>query len=576
MTRPGILLVSMPWQRADAPSLQLGLLKADLANRGFRVSALHAGPLLARRLGAGLYWKVANNLHPLLGEAFFAALRRSDFPHALFAEAVDATEELTEREFRKVVKATADFRDEWRERPPWPDWTSVGFSCTFNQLQASLWAAAEARRHGCRTVFGGFLTNGRLGRDLTKHPDVDAVLAGPGENFLAEWLDEPNRRRPPEAHTTLPAVIPDYDEFFAGLTEREKRSSCLLTEASRGCEYGACSFCAQNSRPGRLGHSLEFLERCLSELRRRYPPSKLEFADTSFPRSLLREESLARILGRFEVFAECRALKIGEMKAMAEAGFKNLQIGLESLHTEVLKRMRKGVSMLENVFCLKEAAENGVVLGYNIILDMPGTTAKELREMAALLPLLHHLPPPTTLVPFQLQYGSPAFRAPKNFGLKNIRPHPYHDLLSPDHPPFYFAFEPAETPASLTEVHEAFMVWGAAYDAKRPLLTVCFAGDSATVRDLRPGGWAGQEPYRLGKGPASALWACRTIQPRRALEEILGRDFSAAIQELKERKLLLDEKDFFLGLPVVLERGWPRPRLPQRVPVDTYFSESND
>jgi hypothetical protein len=36
MNGPSVLLVSMPWQRDDAPSIQLGILKADLMARGFR------------------------------------------------------------------------------------------------------------------------------------------------------------------------------------------------------------------------------------------------------------------------------------------------------------------------------------------------------------------------------------------------------------------------------------------------------------------------------------------------------------------------------------------------------------
>ena len=51
---------------------------------------------------------------------------------------------------------------------------------------------------------------------------------------------------------------------------------------------------------------------------------------------------------------------------------------------------------------------------------------KEIEEMLELLPLLHHLPPPTALVSFQLQRNSPVFRNPRRYGLDDVRPHPWH------------------------------------------------------------------------------------------------------------------------------------------------------
>jgi hypothetical protein len=621
------------------------------------VTALHAGPLLARRLGHELYWKVANGLHPLLGEAFFAAMRVPDFPHELFEGTVAGTEELDEAEFRETVAGVASFCGELGRKRPWLGFDVCGFSCTFNQLQASLWAAGLARRDGCRTVFGGFLANGRLGNELAQLREVDVAIGGCGEGTLAAILerdfvqserlvaaggmevrvggDAGRRARtsvslfapsagpcapsagpcapsagpcapsagqcapsagprmpsfglsPPSTGPCAPSfglcppspgpgwlmpVVPDYDEYFANATESELARTSLPAEASRGCEHGACTFCSQNSLPSRDCHRPGFLAMCLDTLRSRYPSRDLDFADTSFQAEILDDPAVSAALGHFRAFAEFRALARGEMGNLARSGFTTVQVGVESFNTAVLKRMRKGVTMLDNVLCLREAAENGIDIHYNIILDMPGTMSVELDETEALLPLLHHLPPPTALVPFTLQRDSPAFNKPGKFGIRDVTPHLHHRFLGPGHPPFYFAYEQAGDPPPLAAVHEAFLAWSRAYDHARPLLTVSFQDDTARVRDLRPARFAGSAEYVLDGPCAGALRRCRPVTPEDGLRAALGDAFPSAVRRLSELGLVVRDRGRFLSLPVFESPGSPAGPLPPREPLDSYFS----
>ena len=68
---PRVLLLAMPWNRWDYPSIQVGLLKAYLRAHGVAAQARYPYLDLARRLGAETYNRLADKLPPLLAESFF-------------------------------------------------------------------------------------------------------------------------------------------------------------------------------------------------------------------------------------------------------------------------------------------------------------------------------------------------------------------------------------------------------------------------------------------------------------------------------------------------------------------------
>ena len=567
-------MVAMPWQRAEAPSLALGLLKAALKERSIEAEAWSPAPRLARKLGSELYWRVANQLHPLLGEAFFAAERRPDFPHERFERVLVEAGDLTSFQVAKTRRAVERFFRELREEQYWSNFEVVGFSVTFNQLQASLWAAEEARKTGCQVVFGGFLTGGEQGRELLKNACLDAVISGPGEEALGEWLNADAR---PEFMAGAPVhrwFRADYGDFFKNLPPRSRRGASLLLEASRGCEHGGCSFCAQNSHSGRTVKPADLLTEDLETFSRLYPARRLEFVDTSFPPESLACSPFLTNLRKFANFAECRTLKEAEMAALARAGFQTVQIGVESLHSRVLRRMNKGASLLDNIACLRDSALHKLEIAYNIILDMPGTSGGELREMVDLLPWLHHLRPPSALIAFQLQRGSPIFNHPGRYGLKIIGPHPHHEFLAAWHPPFYFQFTAlAPLPErDLEAAHQAFSLWAGAYDYRRPLLTAKRMDHGLFISDRRALGGGQVGDYRLGQAAGEILWVCRQVQPEKNLARKWGPDFKAAADELTRRKLWLKENGRYLALPVCLPLNGRLPRKKKPANLESWFA----
>ena len=82
---------------------------------------------------------------------------------------------------------------------------------------------------------------------------------------------------------------------------------------------------------------------------------------------------LARQPRRFRLHSEIKANHPpSRVSALARAGFGDLQPGIESFSTAVLKRMQKGVTAIQNVSLLKAGYLNEVIVNYNVLFGLPG------------------------------------------------------------------------------------------------------------------------------------------------------------------------------------------------------------
>jgi len=82
---------------------------------------------------------------------------------------------------------------------------------------------------------------------------------------------------------------------------------------------------------------------------------------------------------------------------MIRAGITWVQPGIESLHTEVLRLMDKGIQGWQNIQLLKWCRELGLPLFWSIIWGFPGEKDDWYREMAAWVPPLEHLQAPDAM-----------------------------------------------------------------------------------------------------------------------------------------------------------------------------------
>jgi radical SAM superfamily enzyme YgiQ (UPF0313 family) len=171
----------------------------------------------------------------------------------------------------------------------------------------------------------------------------------------------------------------------------------LILQATIGCSYNRCTFCA-------MYRAKRFRVRPLAELEREIgwaaaqsgePVRKVFLADGDalVAKSSFLLELLARLraafpeLQRVSCYASPQALalrSVEEMRALREAGLTLYYLGIESGHDTVLARLEKGVDAAEMVRVARKAGEAGVKLSTMILLGAGGRalSAEHARESA--------------------------------------------------------------------------------------------------------------------------------------------------------------------------------------------------
>ncbi|PTN38341.1 radical SAM protein [Desulfonatronum sp. SC1] len=233
-------------------------------------------------------------------------------------------------------------------RRRWPD-TAILLGGGLVTSWAGRLAKADGRLTGCElkpasdsvagatsefTLKGTLGTLGALFSGL-----VDAVISGPGEAPLLQWLDK-------AALGKVPSGLPKYGLF--PLKNYFAPGLILPYAASRGCYWNRCAFCpepAEGNRYAPVGRG-----RVVGDLRtlaEGHRPVLLHLVDNALSPALLDElirtppgppwYGFVRFFPRLADPEYCRALR--------RAGCVMLKLGLESGSQAVLDRENKGVNL---------------------------------------------------------------------------------------------------------------------------------------------------------------------------------------------------------------------------------------
>jgi ribosomal peptide maturation radical SAM protein 1 len=235
----------------------------------------------------------------------------------------------------------------------------------------------------------------------------------------------------------------DYYQQLAGLSEEcasKIERGPIYYECSRGCWWGQhahCTFCGLNgSNVSFRSKSPERIIKELVHLSKRHKTLSFQATDNIFNPAYF-TTLLPKLKGAgfdFSLFFEVKAnMTKQQVRMLAQSGV-TVQPGIESLSTHVLKLMRKGTTMLQNIQTLKWMEEYGVVPMWKFIGGFPGETEDDYLLMKRVIPLLYHLPPPTpfariTMDRIEMHRFSPNFDFAEEFGFKNVRPQGHYKYL---------------------------------------------------------------------------------------------------------------------------------------------------
>lgn len=610
-TQPGawpVVLVSMPFVDAYRPSIQLGLLKSLAAARGFPVRTVHAYLTFAAKIGVEYYQLLAEHRGTMVGEWLFSldAFRGAapDHDAHMLADLADSLSSLgtSQEKLRTTLTRIRQedvpaYLDALVDEFPWHEAAVVGFSSTFQQNTASF---ALARRLKERyphifTVFGGANFDGDMGPEFVRALDcIDVAIIGEADDAFPRLLGAlaaggdlsavPGTARrvdgrvtvtpplPPTPHLDdLP--VPDYQDYFTlaedlGILRHVgHRRIWLPIETARGCWWGAkhhCTFCGLNATT--MQFRAKSPRRVLDELTqqaRRYGGFNFEAVDNVLEMTYLKDlfPLLAEMDTDFEFFYEVKAnLSREQLKVMAQAGVTHIQPGLESLSTNVLQLMRKGVRAVQNVNLLRWSQYYGIRVSWNLLWGFPGETEQDYGEQAAVIPHLVHLQPPESAGRIWLERFSPLFTGQDTGKIRDRAPERSYRYIYPhdidlEQVAYFFDYqaEGGLPDDAYSAVRAAVATWSAVSRAEKPPnLTHRSAPHFVQISDQRHQGRDGTYTF---EGTLADLYLACSNRPttaaavRRNLDLRLSDEAIHEIfQEFQQRGLMFIDGQFALAL----------------------------
>jgi ribosomal peptide maturation radical SAM protein 1 len=295
--------------------------------------------------------------------------------------------------------------------------------------------------------------------------------------------------------------------------------------------------------------------------------SRMDAVDNILPKSYFQEVlPYVNTPDNVSLFYEVKAdLSESDVQTLAKARVKLIQPGIESLATSTLKLMKKGTSAFRNLALLKFCAMYDIQPGWNLLIGFPGEGADVYRKYIDDLPLLTHLYPPTGVYPVRFDRYSPYFMKAQEYGL-DLHPLDYYSMIYPfpsealHNLAYYFAdvnigAEYAQTVSQwIGKIREKMQFWVDSWrsDDSHPVLLLYKDGDQHMIRDSRSG--------ELKEYPISAVSA-RIINLMSETKRIgdVNKEFTNGsaidaakeIAILREKKLLFEEENRFMSLPLI-------------------------
>jgi ribosomal peptide maturation radical SAM protein 1 len=274
----------------------------------------------------------------------------------------------------------------------------------------------------------------------------------------------------------------------------------------------------------------------------------------------------------FKIFYETKSnLKKEQLRAMREAGVLQVQPGIESLSTPILRLMKKGVTALQNIRLLKWCAELGIEAGWNVLYGFPGEPPEEYDRMADTMKSLTHLQPPWHLALLDLQRFSPYHQRPRDYGVEVTGPRPFYRLIYPCDEAtlgdlaytFNYTYDDGRQPQIYTgAIRESIDAWQA--DFPNSTLSYRRGPGFLVINDRRPG--LDVYDHTLGETEAKVYLGCDAgATPAAVWKTLLAdgetdislEDVQIFLDEMTEMKLMYEEDGLYLSLAVAAN---PQPK----------------
>jgi ribosomal peptide maturation radical SAM protein 1 len=464
----------------NRPSIQLGALKAYIRKIApdVKVFCHHFFLPLAEAVGYEIYQEICKQTW--LSESVYAALLYPDRfgrIETFFKQQSRKNGNLKDLDFCDLTQKVRVATDSFISTTDWRCLDMAGFSICLCQLTSSLYLIRNIRRIApdLALVAGGSIIGGQTALGLLKaFSEIDLIVTGEGELPLARIVNHLKDKKNISDMPLTPGIVrrqdrpddclesflqisdiktlpcPDFSEYFGllkGFSGEKNFFPTLPLEMSRGCWWrssgavkqaggkaGGCAFCNLNLQwqgyrsktPDQMIGEIDFLTS-------RHKLLSLAFMDNVLPGKTSRTvfTCLAQKSRDFYCFAELRATTPAKsLEVYRRGGVSEVQIGIESLSTRLLKKLNKGTTAIDNLEIMKNCEELGIKNRANLILHFPGSDEEDVAQTLYVLKFARFFQP-LRIVYFWLGMQSPVWADPKKYGLISIHNHPGYRHLFP-------------------------------------------------------------------------------------------------------------------------------------------------
>lgn len=475
---PRVVLVVPPFAGVEAPSLGVSILAAQCKKNGIECTVLYENLQLAKAIGLDSYTHFS--LSPsvsMMGEGVFACIaypkdleevKPDELLHGLSvgycmpgADSLTETSglwgEISSSDIDRAISTAPKFIDEAVSRILFLKPDVVGFSSVFQQTNASV-AIARRIKERCPsiiTVLGGANAVTPMGEEIARVSKVfDYVFSGEADMEFPDFI----KNLPAFTHE-CPVVIecapvnnldeiarPDYSDYMNALRDVARDDEAfsalpkwIFFESSRGCWWGQknhCTFCGLNANG--MNHREKKADKVKDELLSITSVTgmtRVQATDNILPLSYFRTllPDLAEEADpKWNMFYEVKSnLKEAELDLFVRSGVHSIQPGIESLSTNILKLMRKGVTGAQNIALLRNCNSRGIYVCWSIIMGFPGESEEDYKETVSIVPYIEHLQPPTGWGFVRFDRFSPYHFEAEKHGIRGLRPIPTYSKVFP-------------------------------------------------------------------------------------------------------------------------------------------------
>jgi len=258
------------------------------------------------------------------------------------------------------------------------------------------------------TVMGGPHVSFCAEEMMNAHPELDLVVIGEGEDTIIELIDAINNKKAwndingiayrngkeiveTESRKTWVDVnsLPIPARHLLPLGRYKALNMAISMTTSRGCPF-KCIFCVGRKmvgakvryrNPGNVVDELEYLGSL------GFP--QINIADDLFTANKRHcidvcDEIISRNLKlKWSSFARVDTVSLDVLKKMKEAGCTAVSFGVETGNPEILKTIKKGITLDQVIAAVDMCNEAGIIPTVSFILGLPGETPETMDETIA-------------------------------------------------------------------------------------------------------------------------------------------------------------------------------------------------